>query len=168
MEKKSISHYSSSQKILLVGEGDFSFSLCLARAFGTAKNMVATTLDTRGSLMVKYASASENMKELEVLGCTIVNEVDATKMAEHPLLKHQKFDRIIYNFPHAGFVGRENCIFQIELHKNLVRGFLQNAKRMLTFFGEIHITHKTKHPYTLGYQDVSKWGELGVRWRRRV
>jgi len=49
MEKKSISHYSSSQKILLVGEGDFSFSLCLARAFGTAKNMVATTLDTRGT-----------------------------------------------------------------------------------------------------------------------
>lgn len=43
-----IKHYSSSQKILLVGEGDFSFALCLARAFGSAENMVATSLDSRG------------------------------------------------------------------------------------------------------------------------
>jgi len=49
MERKTISHYSCSQKILLVGEGDFSFSLCLARAFGTATNMVATSLDSRGT-----------------------------------------------------------------------------------------------------------------------
>lgn len=40
--------YNSSQKILLVGEGDFSFSACLARAFGTAKNMVATSYLDQG------------------------------------------------------------------------------------------------------------------------
>ena len=39
-------HYSSFHKILLVGEGDFSFALCLAKAFGTARNMVATSLDS--------------------------------------------------------------------------------------------------------------------------
>jgi 25S rRNA (uracil2634-N3)-methyltransferase len=48
MEKKSIMHYSSSHKILLVGEGDFSFTLCLAKAFGSAVNIVATSLDDRG------------------------------------------------------------------------------------------------------------------------
>jgi len=41
-------HYSSKHKILLVGEGDFSFSLCLARAFGSAHNLVATSLDSHG------------------------------------------------------------------------------------------------------------------------
>ncbi|CDP15740.1 unnamed protein product [Coffea canephora] len=43
-----IQHYSSSHKILLVGEGDFSFSACLAKAFGSAANMVATCLHTEG------------------------------------------------------------------------------------------------------------------------
>lgn len=37
-------HYSSSQKILLVGEGDFSFAACLGKEFGSAANMVATSL----------------------------------------------------------------------------------------------------------------------------
>lgn len=40
--------YSSRHRVLFVGEGDFSFSLCLARAFGSARNMVATTIDTQG------------------------------------------------------------------------------------------------------------------------
>lgn len=44
--EKWIKHYSSRHKILLVGEGDFSFAASLARAFGNASNMVATSLDT--------------------------------------------------------------------------------------------------------------------------
>lgn len=51
MEEKWIKHYSSRQKILLVGEGDFSFSACLATAFGSATNMVATSLDSKGALL---------------------------------------------------------------------------------------------------------------------
>jgi len=64
--------------------------------------------------VTKYARASEKLNELEVRGCTIVNEVDAHKMAEHPLLRYRKFDMIIYNFPHADFYGREDNGFQIE------------------------------------------------------
>ncbi|KAG5545845.1 hypothetical protein RHGRI_018112 [Rhododendron griersonianum] len=41
-----IKHYNSAQKILLVGEGDFSFSACLAKAFGSGRNMVATSLQS--------------------------------------------------------------------------------------------------------------------------
>jgi 25S rRNA (uracil2634-N3)-methyltransferase len=46
--EKRIQHYSSSHKILLVGEGDFSFAACLAKAFGTAANMTATSFDSKG------------------------------------------------------------------------------------------------------------------------
>lgn len=48
MEGRWIKHYSSCHKILLVGEGDFSFALSLARAFFNASNMVATSLDSKG------------------------------------------------------------------------------------------------------------------------
>ena len=48
-KEKKIQHYSSTQKILLVGEGDFSFSACLARAFRSAANMVTTSLHSKGT-----------------------------------------------------------------------------------------------------------------------
>lgn len=43
-EEKWVKHYCSSHKMLLVGEGDFSFSASLAAAFGSAHNMIATSL----------------------------------------------------------------------------------------------------------------------------
>lgn len=57
-ETKRLRHYSNKQKILLVGEGDFSFSLSLARAFGSATNLTATTLDTHGKshFILKYVN----------------------------------------------------------------------------------------------------------------
>lgn len=48
-EGKWAKHYTSLHEILLVGEGDFSFSLCLANAFGSASNIVTTSLDNYGN-----------------------------------------------------------------------------------------------------------------------
>jgi 25S rRNA (uracil2634-N3)-methyltransferase len=48
-EEKWLGQYSSTQSILLVGDGDFSFSLALATGFGSGANLVATSLDTYGS-----------------------------------------------------------------------------------------------------------------------
>ncbi|KAL5737235.1 hypothetical protein ACOSP7_029996 [Xanthoceras sorbifolium] len=70
---KWIKHYSSCHQILLVGEGDFSFAACLAKAFGTASNIIATSLDSKESLASKYTRATSNLKELQDLGCTIVH-----------------------------------------------------------------------------------------------
>lgn len=49
---KWIHHYSSDQSILLVGEGDFSFSASLGKAFGSASNMIATSLDSIGMAFI--------------------------------------------------------------------------------------------------------------------
>ncbi|AES76604.1 putative S-adenosyl-L-methionine-dependent methyltransferase [Medicago truncatula] len=149
MEEKIVKHYSSFHNILLVGEGDFSFALCLAKAFGSAVNMVATSLDDRGSLAMKYRGAIRNLIELEGLGCTIMHEVDVHNMNQHHQLKHHNFfDRIIFNFPHSGFFQNESDAWVIGEHKKLVSGFLGSAKYMLNVGGEIHITHKTAHPFS--------------------
>ncbi|RDX62591.1 hypothetical protein CR513_59062, partial [Mucuna pruriens] len=161
MEEKKIKHYSSHQKILLVGEGDFSFSLSLAMAFGSASNMVATSLDSKGvsgahqhgfglpqlSLIRNYSRASTNLAKLDNLGCTIVHEVDVHAMNMHPLLQTKCFDRIVFNFPHAGFVYREHDPTQIVLHKCVVNGFLESARKMVAEDGEIHVTHKNAYPF---------------------
>ena len=47
---KWLKHYSSAQSILVVGDGDMSFSLALAAAFGSGENLVATSLDSYGSI----------------------------------------------------------------------------------------------------------------------
>jgi 25S rRNA (uracil2634-N3)-methyltransferase len=53
---KWLKHYSSEQSILIVGDGDFSFSLALATAFGSGRNLVATSLDSYGSSPFLYPS----------------------------------------------------------------------------------------------------------------
>ncbi|XP_044473267.1 uncharacterized protein At4g26485-like [Mangifera indica] len=146
-EEKKIKHYSSVHQILLVGEGDFSFSACLAEAFGSAANMTATSLDSREMLMLNYSKASTNLKSLEDGGCTILHGVDACTMSHHPLLFGKSFDRIVFNFPHAGFLFQEHDCTQIEMHKALVRGFLGSARNILKEKGEVHVTHKTANPF---------------------
>ncbi|KAK8542593.1 hypothetical protein V6N13_136843 [Hibiscus sabdariffa] len=94
----------------------------------------------------------ENLKGLEELGCTIIHGVDCGSMSQHEDLRFKFFDRIVYNFPHARFFFcREDTSFVIEYHKELVSGFLRNAVQMVTENGEVHITHKTSHPF-------NKWG----------
>ncbi|KAL5769397.1 hypothetical protein ACOSQ2_016180 [Xanthoceras sorbifolium] len=155
-------HYSSKHRILLVGEGDFSFSLSLARAFGSAHNMVASTIDTQENIASKYSNGLRNVIELGERGCQVLYEVDAKQMSQHFFLKTQKFDRIIYNFPHVGFPFREASYCQIQLNKGLVKGFLKNAKVMLKEEkGEIHVTHKEGDPYDK-WELVKKAEKLGL------
>ncbi|CAM0947652.1 unnamed protein product [Alopecurus aequalis] len=144
---KWLKHYSTAQSILIVGDGDFSFSLALATTFGSGGNLVATSLDSYGLLTIKYGKAESNVRELRRLGATVLHGVDAKAMKLHSYLEMRRFDRIVFNFPHAGFKGRENRRRAIKAHKQLVRGFFVNAGQLLRPCGEIHLSHKTGHPY---------------------
>lgn len=146
-EEKWAKHYSSNHQILLVGDGDFSFSLSLARSFGSASNIVATSLDPYDVVIKKYKEAKSNLESLKNLGASLLHRVNATTMKWHTDLKMRKFDRIIFNFPHAGFRGKEDNILVINNHRSLVHDFFQNARGLLRHNGEIHINHKTTAPF---------------------
>lgn len=147
VEVKWLKYYSSDHQILLVGDGDFSFSLSLSNCFASASNIVATSLDSYDVLVKKYSDAKSNLESLKKLGATLIHGVDATKMRLHTDLKMRKFDRIVYNFPHAGFYGKEDHGHLIKMHRKLVKGFFRNASGMLRPYGEVHVNHKTTAPF---------------------
>ena len=60
-----------------------------------------------GLLTIKYGNAESNVRELKRLGATVLHGVDAKMMKLHSYLEMRRFDRIVFNFPHAGFKGRE-------------------------------------------------------------
>ncbi|XP_031283003.1 heavy metal-associated isoprenylated plant protein 41-like [Pistacia vera] len=142
-EAKWIKHYCNTQDILLVGEGDFSFATCLANCFGSATNMVATSLDSSDFIVRNYGSGRENVESLRDSGCKVIHEVDAETMVDHEEIGSMSFDRIVFNFPHAGFKKSESRQSQIQRHTGLVRNFFKNAERLLSNGGEVHVVHKT-------------------------
>ncbi|EOA22482.1 hypothetical protein CARUB_v10003134mg [Capsella rubella] len=125
----------SNKQILVVGEGDFSFSLSLAKAFGSATNFTATSLDIRENLGRNYNNGKENVVELERLGCTVVRGVNVHSITSDNRLA--RYDVILFYCPHAG-----------KLH-GVVGGFMKSAKEMMKEedVGEFHIIHITMHPF---------------------
>lgn len=54
-----------------------------------------------GDLLIKHPTAKANLVLLKELGCIVLNDIDCHTMDEHPNLRETKFDRIVFNFPHA-------------------------------------------------------------------
>jgi 25S rRNA (uracil2634-N3)-methyltransferase len=54
------------------------------------------------------------VKELERLGATVLHRIDVTEMNFDAELKWRLFYRIVFNFPHAGFNGREDNVDMIK------------------------------------------------------
>ncbi|XP_027337460.1 uncharacterized protein LOC113851183 [Abrus precatorius] len=146
-DAKWVTHYCSDHQILLVGEGDFSFSLCLAKSFASASNIVATSLNSFDEVTKMYKNAKSNLDDLQNMGACLLHGVDATKMKLHSDLKKQRFDRVIFNFPHADYWKEDDPLI-IKMHKDLVLGFFKNASCMLRADGEIHVSHKITAPFS--------------------
>ncbi|MFS7921744.1 hypothetical protein Hanom_Chr03g00240481 [Helianthus anomalus] len=161
--------YKSSQKILLVGEGDFSFSACLARAFRTAENIVATSYLDKNSLHYYHWTSIPHLEELESLGCLLLYKVDVYKMHTHPKLKNVKFDIVVFNFPHAGHYDYlcERDQELIEMHKKLVEAYFKSASKMLSEGGEVHLRHREDPPYD-SWNVVLLAGKAGLTLKEKV
>ncbi|CAH2033434.1 unnamed protein product [Thlaspi arvense] len=142
-----VTHYSSNHQMLLVGEGDFSFSCSLATRFGSASNIIASSLDSYDDVVRKYKNARSNLETLKRLGAILLHGVDATRLQLHPDLNRRRYDRVIFNFPHAGFHSKESDPYLIQKHRNLVFGFFHGASRMLRADGQVHVSHKNKAPF---------------------
>ncbi|KAJ0705134.1 hypothetical protein HanPI659440_Chr14g0570221 [Helianthus annuus] len=97
------------------------------------------------TLLSKYKMVKDHITKLRELGASVHHKVDDTKMSQNSIFSDRKFNVIIYNFPHAGFSkGIDSEKNVIRLHKRLVKDFFENAIKMLSGEGEVHVTHKDK------------------------
>ncbi len=100
--------FSSTDTILLIGEGNFSFARALVFSppetlqFLPPANITATAYDTEEECCSKYPDAAEIIAALRAKGVKLIFSVDATKLDRCPPLRGQKFDKVVWNFPHAG------------------------------------------------------------------
>lgn len=62
---------------------------------------------------------------LKRLGAMVLHGVDAKRMRFHTDLKNRRFDRIVFNFPHGGFKGKENDLRMIKYVHYLTMLFWQ-------------------------------------------
>jgi 25S rRNA (uracil2634-N3)-methyltransferase len=78
----------------------------------------------------KSSNGEGNARELEEKGGLVLYEVDAIEMSQRNFLRTQRFDRIVYNFPHVDFLFPEGSYCQIQLCSSLLHNL---CSPMLTY-----------------------------------
>ena len=117
-------------KVLLVGEGDFSFSAAIAKlspeetaqAIGIPSvqlkdmDVTATSLDSFLEISSKYPEANSNIKVAAERGFDIRHEFDALSSS----VSSENWDAVIWNHPHLGY---EDAV----AHKSLLSHFIHTC-----------------------------------------
>ncbi|MCJ1260162.1 hypothetical protein MMC22_000021 [Lobaria immixta] len=141
--------FDPSHRILLVGEGNFSFahSLLVQHA---CTSLVPTCLDTPAELVHKYPQAAAHISALEHEDeVKVLYGVDATKLQKGGKeVRKGAFDRIVFNFPHVGGLTKD-VNRQVRYNQELLVGFFKSATPLLAPGGSIVLTVFEGEPYEL-------------------
>ncbi|EMD42312.1 hypothetical protein CERSUDRAFT_41630 [Gelatoporia subvermispora B] len=143
--------FSATDHILLVGEGNFSFTRALvlhpptSLEFLPPQNVTSTAYDSEDECYAKYPDAAEIVQSLREKGVEVIFGVDATKLEKLAALKDRKWDKIVWNFPHAGkgITDQDRNILSNQL---LLLDFLRSAASSLATgpIPSVHISRKRK------------------------
>jgi hypothetical protein len=138
--------FTSAMRILVVGDGDFTFSRALVRSFAAAessdavgshcgcgggstarpgRSLYATSLDTVEELRERYPGVAEAcLQELVAAGATVMHGVDASSRATlgaalRGVMDERSLHAVVFNFPHRAGKSR------IHLSRALIAGVCQ-------------------------------------------
>uniref|UniRef100_A0A8C0NH82 Mannosyltransferase n=1 Tax=Canis lupus familiaris TaxID=9615 RepID=A0A8C0NH82_CANLF len=120
------------RRLLLVGEGNFSFAAALSETLDGSTRVTATCLQ-RAADVARDPVARENLRRLRERGTEILFCVDCTRLADALGLHPREFDRIYFNFPHC---GRKAGVAK---NRELLAKFFQSCKDVLAEEGEVHV-----------------------------
>lgn len=134
--------FSDYDRVLLVGEGDFSFAKALILKKDTL-NILATVFDSAEEVKEKYPNSAETLEFLDQHGVTVAFEIDATKLSSYKQIQDFSPTKIVFNFPHLG-----NSVSDVDRNIN------QHQKLLLAFFtqcqtlkSDVVLTLFTGEPY---------------------
>ncbi|GFH52190.1 hypothetical protein CTEN210_08666 [Chaetoceros tenuissimus] len=139
-------------RALTIGDGDFSFSLALKRAYPDIHVTATTLIDNDEELYETYSNSKEIVKEFrQVWNETIIMGTDGTKIEEsiHVASEEMKYDIILFNHPHLGdAVLQESEQKHAERHYILLSHYFHSAKKLLKQRGRIHVCLCGQQPTT--------------------
>ncbi|KAL4067314.1 hypothetical protein V8B97DRAFT_1873933 [Scleroderma yunnanense] len=134
--------------ILLIGEGNFSFARALLvdppdeLEHLPPAGVTATSYDSEEDCYAKYSDARKIVETLRSRGAEVVFGVDAAKLHKHSSFKGRRWDRIVWNFPHAG-KGITDQDRNILSNQRLILDFLRSASHCLSL-GPIPLVHQKR------------------------
>ncbi|XP_015178814.1 PREDICTED: mitochondrial ribosome-associated GTPase 2 isoform X2 [Polistes dominula] len=121
--------FNENESVLLLGEGNFSFSVALCQ-LNLKINLIATCFES----VISHETGKKNIEYLKRHGICVLLGIDATKLMENPILKIKSFDKVIFNFPHVG--GK----MRIEKNRELLRQFFIEIEKLNNSNVEVLIT----------------------------
>lgn len=171
-------------RILIIGDGDLSFSRSLVDTHGCAA-LLATTYDNEAELLEKYPQAQENKDAIEAEEQRVLHGVDATKLGQKEVKKQAGgWERVVFNFPHVG--GKSTDVNrQVRYNQGMLPSLgavafllsqilIMGAEMLVSFFkavtpllaphGTVIVTLFEGEPYTLwNIRDLARHSGLEVQ-----
>ncbi|KAG9097676.1 hypothetical protein FRC06_007316 [Ceratobasidium sp. 370] len=132
-EERYIVPFCPEDKILLIGEGNFSFAHSLLHHPSVPHlppaNITATAYDTERECLSKYPDAATHISALRTAGATVLFGVDATQL-EKTFKKGQRWDKVVWNFPHVG-MSIADVERNVVANQRVLLGFLRSVAGVL-------------------------------------